>query len=119
MQGSQEPRDSKKASTMDGKVEKQSQDQEEPDLSTLSLAEKMALFNRLAQPPTRVTRTRGDARQRRANSRYQTQPITLGDMEQVMSAGGEFPSNSPYLHLAIIYPPTHLSLLVMLIHTFI
>uniref|UniRef100_A0A668AH67 Supervillin a n=1 Tax=Myripristis murdjan TaxID=586833 RepID=A0A668AH67_9TELE len=61
----------------------QSQTPEEPDLCTLSLAEKMALFNRLAQPPTRVTRTRGDARQRRANARYQTQPITLGDMEQV------------------------------------
>uniref|UniRef100_A0A4W6CCS4 Supervillin a n=1 Tax=Lates calcarifer TaxID=8187 RepID=A0A4W6CCS4_LATCA len=60
-----------------------SQSQEEPDLCTLSLAEKMALFNRLAQPPTRVTRTRGDTRQRRANARYQTQPITLGDMEQV------------------------------------
>uniref|UniRef100_A0A668AU50 Supervillin a n=1 Tax=Myripristis murdjan TaxID=586833 RepID=A0A668AU50_9TELE len=58
-------------------------DCKEPDLCTLSLAEKMALFNRLAQPPTRVTRTRGDARQRRANARYQTQPITLGDMEQV------------------------------------
>uniref|UniRef100_A0A668ANB4 Supervillin a n=1 Tax=Myripristis murdjan TaxID=586833 RepID=A0A668ANB4_9TELE len=61
----------------------QDQTPEEPDLCTLSLAEKMALFNRLAQPPTRVTRTRGDARQRRANARYQTQPITLGDMEQV------------------------------------
>lgn len=57
--------------------------QEEPDLCTLSLAEKMALFNRLAQPPSRVTRTRGDTRHRRANARYQTQPITLGDMEQV------------------------------------
>uniref|UniRef100_A0A8C2X7Z0 Supervillin a n=1 Tax=Cyclopterus lumpus TaxID=8103 RepID=A0A8C2X7Z0_CYCLU len=57
--------------------------QDEPDLSTLSLAEKMALFNRLAQPPIRVTRTRGDTHQRRANARYQTQPITLGDMEQV------------------------------------
>uniref|UniRef100_A0A673WPK9 Supervillin a n=1 Tax=Salmo trutta TaxID=8032 RepID=A0A673WPK9_SALTR len=55
----------------------------EPDLSTLSLAEKMALFNRLAQPATRVTRTRPDTRGRRANARYQTQPITLGDMEQV------------------------------------
>ncbi|XP_077592059.1 supervillin a [Stigmatopora nigra] len=64
-------------------MEEQSQAaQEEPDLCTLSLAEKMALFNRLAQPPTRVTRTRGDTRQRRNNARYQTQPITLGDMEQ-------------------------------------
>uniref|UniRef100_A0A665VAV2 Supervillin a n=1 Tax=Echeneis naucrates TaxID=173247 RepID=A0A665VAV2_ECHNA len=61
----------------------QEQAREEPDLCTLSLAEKMALFNRLAQPPSRVTRTRGDTRQRRNNARYQTQPITLGDMEQV------------------------------------
>uniref|UniRef100_A0A671YD38 Supervillin a n=1 Tax=Sparus aurata TaxID=8175 RepID=A0A671YD38_SPAAU len=60
----------------------QGQGQEEPDLCTLSLAEKMALFNRLAQTPTSVTRTRGDTRQRRANARYQTQPITLGDLEQ-------------------------------------
>ncbi|KAM9552475.1 supervillin-like isoform 29-T30 [Salvelinus alpinus] len=61
----------------------------EPDLSTLSLAEKMALFNRLAQPATRVTRTRPDTRGRRANARYQTQPITLGDMEQIQ-AGARF-----------------------------
>ncbi|XP_045066456.1 supervillin isoform X5 [Coregonus clupeaformis] len=61
----------------------------EPDLSTLSLAEKMALFNRLAQPATRVTRTRPDTRGRRANARYQTQPITLGDMEQIQ-AGTRF-----------------------------
>ena len=43
----------------------------------------MALFNRLAQPATRVIRTRPDSRGRRANARYQTQPITLGDLEQV------------------------------------
>ncbi|CAF98827.1 unnamed protein product, partial [Tetraodon nigroviridis] len=71
---------------------------EEPDLCTLSLAEKMALFNRLAQPPSRVTRTRGDARHRRNNARYQTQPITLGDMEQVgRSQVGPFPSPSSAL----------------------
>lgn len=70
-------------STVEGKAENQRVSQEEPDLCTLSLAEKMALFNRLAQPPIRVTRTRGDTRQRRSNTRYQTQPITLGDMEQV------------------------------------
>uniref|UniRef100_A0A668AD04 Supervillin a n=1 Tax=Myripristis murdjan TaxID=586833 RepID=A0A668AD04_9TELE len=74
---------SKQVSRTEDKSQNQSQTPEEPDLCTLSLAEKMALFNRLAQPPTRVTRTRGDARQRRANARYQTQPITLGDMEQV------------------------------------
>lgn len=92
-QDTQEVQDSKPASTMEGKDQSQGrsqsqsqgqgQGQDEPDLSTLSLAEKMALFNRLAQPPSRVTRTRGDTRQRRANARYQTQPITLGDMEQV------------------------------------
>ncbi|KAJ8395047.1 hypothetical protein AAFF_G00039980 [Aldrovandia affinis] len=55
--------------------------QEEPDLCTLSLAEKMALFNRLAQPATKI-RTRTDTRLRRNNARYQTQPITLGEVEQ-------------------------------------
>ncbi|XP_029002852.1 supervillin a isoform X5 [Betta splendens] len=74
----QEAPSSKPSSTMEGS-------QEEPDLCTLTLAEKMALFNRLAQPPTRVTHTRGDTRKRRCNTRYQTQPITLGDMEQESS----------------------------------
>ncbi|XP_067434430.1 supervillin a isoform X19 [Thunnus thynnus] len=82
----QEAQGSKQVSKMEGKDQSQGQSQgqsqDEPDLCTLSLAEKMALFNRLAQPPSRVTRTRGDTRQRRANARYQTQPITLGDMEQ-------------------------------------
>uniref|UniRef100_A0A8C3KUQ5 Supervillin n=1 Tax=Chrysolophus pictus TaxID=9089 RepID=A0A8C3KUQ5_CHRPC len=62
------------------------QDQsEEPDSSTLSLAEKMALFNKLSQPVSRAisTRSRGDIRHRRMNSRYQTQPVTLGEVEQV------------------------------------
>ncbi|XP_051267287.1 LOW QUALITY PROTEIN: supervillin a [Dicentrarchus labrax] len=80
----------------------QGQGQEEPDLCTLSLAEKMALFNRLAQPPTRVTRTRGDTRQRRANARYQTQPITLGDMEQESSDIDEQElCDSPVEHLQL------------------
>ncbi|XP_077365026.1 supervillin a isoform X3 [Festucalex cinctus] len=77
----QETHNSKQVAPMEEKV----QAQEEPDLCTLSLAEKMALFNRLAQPPSRVTRTRGDTRQRRSNTRYQTQPITLGDMEKESS----------------------------------
>ncbi|XP_056247535.1 supervillin-like isoform X9 [Seriola aureovittata] len=56
---------------------------DEPDLSTLSLAEKMALFNRLAHPTGKTTEgTRGDTRQRRANARFQTQPITQGEVEQ-------------------------------------
>uniref|UniRef100_A0AAY4AEJ1 HP domain-containing protein n=1 Tax=Denticeps clupeoides TaxID=299321 RepID=A0AAY4AEJ1_9TELE len=58
---------------------------EEPDLSTLSLAEKMALFNRLAQPPVKVPRSRGDTRARRSNARYQTQPITQGEVEQLQN----------------------------------
>ncbi|XP_061778409.1 supervillin-like [Nerophis ophidion] len=60
--------------------------QEEADLCTLSLAEKMALFNRLAQPASRVTRSRPDTRQRRNNTRYQTQPITLKHLEQHLSS---------------------------------
>ncbi|CAK6975825.1 supervillin a [Scomber scombrus] len=84
----------KQASKMEEKVQSQNPSQDEPDLCTLSLAEKMALFNRLAQPPSRVTRTRGDTRQRRANARYQTQPITLGDMEQLQNGAG-----SRYGHL--------------------
>lgn len=57
---------------------------DEPDTSTLSLAEKMALFNKLSQPVTKavVTRNRADMRQRRMNARYQTQPVTLGEVEQ-------------------------------------
>ncbi|KAM9839521.1 supervillin a [Aulostomus maculatus] len=91
----QEVQESQRESAMEGKD--QHQVQEEPDLCTLSLAEKMALFNRLAQPPTRVTRTRGETRQRRNNTRYQTQPITLGDMEQLQNGSAsrfELPSSS-------------------------
>ncbi|XP_078794705.1 supervillin a isoform X33 [Oryzias latipes] len=102
-QDSQETRGSKQVSAMDGNVEKERQEEEEPDLCSLSLAEKMALFNRLAQPPIRVTRTRGDSRQRRANTRYQTQPITLGDMEQEFSDFSEEPelSESPVQHFQL------------------
>uniref|UniRef100_A0A673YCG3 Supervillin n=1 Tax=Salmo trutta TaxID=8032 RepID=A0A673YCG3_SALTR len=58
-----------------------------PDLSTLSLAEKMALFNQLSQQPSKPAAegagaSRGDTRQRRANSRFQTQPITQGEVDQ-------------------------------------
>ncbi|KAI6074830.1 Supervillin isoform X11 [Aix galericulata] len=68
------------------------QDQsDEPDSSTLSLAEKMALFNKLSQPVSRAisTRSRGDIRHRRMNARYQTQPVTLGEVEQVQSESGK------------------------------
>ncbi|XP_056656901.1 supervillin isoform X14 [Monodelphis domestica] len=66
---------------------KDSAEQGEPDSSTLSLAEKLALFNKLSQPVSKAisTRNRVDARQRRMNSRYQTQPVTLGEVEQVQS----------------------------------
>ncbi|XP_021574812.1 supervillin isoform X2 [Carlito syrichta] len=59
----------------------------EPDSSTLSLAEKLALFNKLSQPVSKAisTRNRIDIRQRRMNARYQTQPVTLGEVEQVQS----------------------------------
>ncbi|XP_057188893.1 supervillin isoform X1 [Triplophysa rosa] len=56
---------------------------DEPDLSTLSLGEKMALFNRLSQAPGQSGNgLRPDTRQRRANPRFQTQPITQGEVEQ-------------------------------------
>ncbi|KAJ4936864.1 hypothetical protein JOQ06_001450 [Pogonophryne albipinna] len=53
-----------------------------PDLSTLTLAEKMALFNRHAHQTAKSPEARGDTRQRRANARFQTQPITQGEVEQ-------------------------------------
>ncbi|XP_072364463.1 supervillin a isoform X3 [Scyliorhinus torazame] len=63
---------------------------EEPDISTLSLAEKMALFNRLSHPVTKVkaARSRSDTKQRRSNSRFQTQPITLCEVEEVQNGTG-------------------------------
>ncbi|XP_059765514.1 supervillin isoform X9 [Balaenoptera ricei] len=66
---------------------KDSAGQAEPDLSTLSLAEKLALFNKLSQPVSKAisTRNRLDVRHRRMNARYQTQPVTLGEVEQVQS----------------------------------
>lgn len=56
----------------------------EPDMSTLSLTEKMALFNRLSHAADRNTEgLRGDSRLRRASARFQTQPITPGEVAQV------------------------------------
>ncbi|XP_062284538.1 supervillin [Scomber scombrus] len=58
-------------------------DSDEPDLSSLTLAEKMALFNRLAHTTGKTAEgARGDTRQRRANARFQTQPITQGEVDQ-------------------------------------
>ncbi|XP_072524581.1 supervillin isoform X2 [Salminus brasiliensis] len=59
---------------------------EEPDLSALSLAEKMALFNRLSQPATQqVEGSRAELRLRRVNTRFQTQPITHEEVEQLQN----------------------------------
>ncbi|XP_075875729.1 supervillin-like isoform X2 [Nelusetta ayraudi] len=56
---------------------------EEPDLSTLSLTEKMALFNRLSHATDKPAEgTRTDTRLRRSNARFQTQPITQGEVKQ-------------------------------------
>ncbi|XP_062260817.1 supervillin-like isoform X3 [Platichthys flesus] len=56
---------------------------DEPDLSSLTLAEKMALFNRLAHITDKPSEgAHGDTRQRRANARFQTQPITQGEVRQ-------------------------------------
>lgn len=57
---------------------------EEPDFSTLSLTEKMALFNRLSHPTDKTTEeARGDTQLRRASTRFQTQPITQREVAQV------------------------------------
>lgn len=57
---------------------------DEPDLSTLSLTEKMALFNRLSHATDKPAEgTRTDTRLRRSNARFQTQPITQGEVKQV------------------------------------
>ncbi|XP_074049172.1 supervillin isoform X5 [Macrotis lagotis] len=80
---------------------KESAEQGEPDSSTLSLAEKLALFNKLSQPVSKAisTRNRVDARQRRMNSRYQTQPVTLGEVEQVQS--GKLTPFSPTINTSV------------------
>uniref|UniRef100_A0A674BQI7 Supervillin n=1 Tax=Salmo trutta TaxID=8032 RepID=A0A674BQI7_SALTR len=54
---------------------------DEPDLSTLSLVEKMALFNQLSTQPSKPAAKGAGAS--RANSRFQTQPITQGEVAQV------------------------------------
>ncbi|XP_037693883.1 supervillin isoform X2 [Choloepus didactylus] len=80
---------------------KESVDQGEPDSSTLSLAEKLALFNKLSQPVSKAisTRNRIDMRQRRTNARYQTQPVTLGEVEQVQS--GKLIPFSPMVNTSV------------------
>uniref|UniRef100_A0A8C8CIS6 HP domain-containing protein n=1 Tax=Oncorhynchus tshawytscha TaxID=74940 RepID=A0A8C8CIS6_ONCTS len=67
-------------------------------LSPHSLAEKMALFNQLSKQPSKpaaegVGASRGDTRQRRANSRFQTQPITQGEVDQIDNG-----------HVSLIHP---------------
>ncbi|XP_036892951.1 supervillin isoform X6 [Sturnira hondurensis] len=80
---------------------KDSAEQGEPDSSTLSLAEKLALFNKLSQPVSKAisTRNRIDTRQRRMNARYQTQPVTLGEVEQVQS--GKLIPFSPTINTSV------------------
>ncbi|XP_060753080.1 supervillin-like isoform X5 [Tachysurus vachellii] len=69
------------------------QGQEEPDLSTLSLAEKMAIFNKLTQQSGVNPIRHRDTRARRSNARYQTQPIIPGEVEQI-GGGSHFTSSS-------------------------
>ncbi|XP_072507989.1 supervillin isoform X26 [Notamacropus eugenii] len=90
-----------KALTREQNEAKDSAEQGEPDSSTLSLAEKLALFNKLSQPVSKAisTRNRVDARQRRMNSRYQTQPVTLGEVEQVQS--GKLTPFSPTINTSV------------------
>ncbi|CAL8366248.1 unnamed protein product [Boreogadus saida] len=80
---------------------------DEPDLSSLSLAEKMALFNRLSGPQKAHDEEEveeeagagagarvGDTRLRRANARFQTQPITQGEVDQEAEPTGSTPALS-------------------------
>uniref|UniRef100_A0A8C7S2A1 HP domain-containing protein n=1 Tax=Oncorhynchus mykiss TaxID=8022 RepID=A0A8C7S2A1_ONCMY len=69
-------------------------------LSCPSLVEKMALFNQLSTQPSKPAAkgsgaSRVDTRQRRANSRFQTQPITQGEVAQVGQTPAARPSPSP------------------------
>uniref|UniRef100_A0A8C7S5I1 HP domain-containing protein n=1 Tax=Oncorhynchus mykiss TaxID=8022 RepID=A0A8C7S5I1_ONCMY len=64
------------------------------------LVEKMALFNQLSTQPSKPAAkgsgaSRVDTRQRRANSRFQTQPITQGEVAQVGQTPAARPSPSP------------------------
>uniref|UniRef100_A0A673IBD0 Supervillin n=1 Tax=Sinocyclocheilus rhinocerous TaxID=307959 RepID=A0A673IBD0_9TELE len=77
---------------------------EEPDLSTLSLYEKMALFNRLSHPSGQSANgPRPDTRQRRANTRFQTQPITQDEVDQVRPPSFYLCASSLYLETIIIF----------------
>uniref|UniRef100_A0A665XEU3 Supervillin n=1 Tax=Echeneis naucrates TaxID=173247 RepID=A0A665XEU3_ECHNA len=99
----QEPQERQRPAPVPGAVmegEGQAPVPDEPDLSTLSLAEKMALFNRLAHSTGKTAEgTRGDTRQRRVNARFQTQPITQGEVEQVRPYSQSSQSSQP--------PPTY------------
>ncbi|XP_058499364.1 supervillin-like isoform X3 [Solea solea] len=85
--GTEEPQKPAQAPGVGTEGDGQEPASDEPDLSSLSLAEKMAIFNRLAQNTGKTTEgSRGDTRQRRANIRFQTQPITLGEVQQEAEA---------------------------------
>lgn len=76
----------------------------DPDLSTLSLSEKMALFNRLSQSSGQSANgARPDTRQRRANARFQTQPITQGEVDQVRPSYFYLCASSLYLETITIF----------------
>uniref|UniRef100_A0A8C1MYR3 Supervillin n=1 Tax=Cyprinus carpio TaxID=7962 RepID=A0A8C1MYR3_CYPCA len=77
---------------------------EEPDLSTLSLSEKMALFSRLSQPSGQsAIGPRPDTRQRRANTRFQTQPITQDEVDQVRPPSFYLCASSLCLETIIVF----------------
>ncbi|XP_053569855.1 supervillin isoform X4 [Bombina bombina] len=70
-------------------------DSEEADSSTLSLAEKMALFNKLSQPLKKDVTARSSIKQRRMNARYQTQPVTFVEVEQLKNNGDKIAPLAP------------------------
>ncbi|XP_078475593.1 supervillin-like isoform X4 [Lampetra planeri] len=74
---------------------------EEGDISQLSLVEKMALFDRLSRPlPAQQASSpcqASDTRSRRTGSRYQTQPITASEVQQIQdgAASGSVSEGGP------------------------
>ncbi|XP_075927117.1 supervillin isoform X3 [Petromyzon marinus] len=76
------------------------EEEEKEDISQLSLVEKMALFDRLSRPlPAQQASPcqASDTRSRRTGSRYQTQPITASEVQQIQdgAASGSVSEGGP------------------------
>lgn len=88
----------------DGRTHPTEENQDEPDLSTLSLVEKMSIFNRLTQQSSH-NRPR-DTRARRSNARFQTQPIIPGELDQDNTSAGNKSTMMYLVHAGDIHVTT-------------